>query len=463
MNKTEFSRYTLEAGPDLLIFGQKKNGPRFDVQKMTFEYSRASSDGTFDKKKCRDVVVKYDGEKMSPSVFESKIMERKVGRWETAIRVREGNGGACIFSKWFEKKYLSGSAKSLTNEDSDDLEDSAPIVKLFLGKRRTVDIPQDDESDESDEENEDNEEKESNDDKEHSSAHASNSEHTSSLCALDTDAPPSSPPSKKRAVTVRVHVQGVPERFPEYFSRDLRAGLVRDDSGRVVAVRAALPSVSYNVLRDFFAKHTDEEGLAGFEANDSGLHFSAERVRRVRDDPLGRGVIYSFLEDEGRDQAHRRYYLYDASRAEFIKFCGFDENGQYVGFKKKRAHQSPDCFSDEEVLKKYVLIAKQVETVFATSWRAVLEDQGHVRPPDSRAQILDPEAFFVDCPFPEDDILRCAREVFVAAYKSQADLRKTLAPRVMIRSLRRAITEEERERLVEITKWIVFKTNLLCV
>ena len=254
-----------------------------------------------------------------------------------------------------------------------------------------------------------------------------------------------------------VRVQGVPERFPEHFSRELRAGLVRDDSGRVVAVRAALPSVSYNVLRDFFARHTDEEGLAGFEANDSGLHFSAERVRRVRDDPLGRGVIFSFLEDVGSDDAHRRYYLYDSSRAEFIKFCGFDERGQYVGFKKRRAHQSPDRLSTR-TCSKYVSTANQVKTVFTTSWRAV-RGPGHVRPPDSRAD-LGPRGLLCRLSLSEDDVLRCAHEVFVAAYQSQADLRNT-------RAARRDSVPEELSRTKRGTssgdnEMDSFQTNLLC-
>lgn len=444
MNNSEFSRYTLEAGPDLRIFGQKKNGPRFDVQKMTFEYSQASADGTFDKKKCRDVIVKYDGEKMSPSVFESKIMDRKTGRWETAIRVQEGNGDARIFSKWFEEKHLMGGP-----EKSHFDEDSVPIVRLFLGKRRKMDISQATESDdESDDENDEADE--------HPGAHASDSEPLlTPRLVLDT------PLTKKRAVIVRV--KDVPERFPEYFTKNLREGLVRDDSGRVFSVRAPLPSVSYNVLRDFFARQTDEEGLVGFKENVSGVSFSAERVRRVRDDPLGRGVIYSFLENDGPDRACRRYYLYDSKRAEFIKFCGFDDRGQYVGFKKRRAHQSPDCFSDEDVLKKYVSSADQVKAVFNTSWQAVLEEQGLCPSPDLHAQILDPEAFFINCPFVEDDIFRCAREVFVAAVKTQTDLKKALASRVMIRSLGRTVTDEERGRVAEMTKWMLLKTNLLCV
>lgn len=425
--ETDILQFTLATGPDLRIFGQKKHGPRFDIQKMSFEYSHASSDGTFDKKKCRNPRVRLGGENMSPSVFESKVLQRKVGRWETAIKIQEGEGEARIFSKWFEQKVLCGSAKN-------DTEVAAPIIRLFLGKRPTMEAPQVDEEDLDD---------------------ASDSEQPASPHVLDTDA---APPTKRPRVTVRV--QGLPERFPDYFLGDPRQGLVRD-SGRVVAVRAALPTVSYNVLRDFFARHTDEAGLAGFEANESVVSFSAERVRRVRDDPLGRGVIYSFLEDDGRDQAHRRYYLYDSSRAEFIKFCGFDEKGQYVGFKKRRAHQSPDRFSDEEVLKKYLSCANQVKTVFSNSWCAVLEEQGLIPNGENRAHVLDPKALFVDCPFDEDDILRCAREVFIAAIQSQADLNKTLTTRLIIRSLARAVTDEERSRIAEMTKWMLLKTSVL--
>ena len=174
VQKNEFSVFAIHArsGPRPAHFWAKG---RATIRRAEDDLRilHASSDGTFDKKKCRAVVVKYDGEKMSPSVFESKIMERKVGGWETAIRVREGNGDACIFSKWFEKN-TSGSQQKVFQRGFRRFRGFRSDRQVVSGKATDGRHPSDDESDESDEDNEENEENEA---KEHSSAHASDYEH----------------------------------------------------------------------------------------------------------------------------------------------------------------------------------------------------------------------------------------------------------------------------------------------
>ena len=101
----DYAHYSLTSGPQLKIFGQKKDCPRLDIQSMSFEYLRTSGD-TFDKKSCRNPKVVFEGESMAPSYFEDKILEIKNGRWERTLKIENEAGDSLIFSEWFEKNYL---------------------------------------------------------------------------------------------------------------------------------------------------------------------------------------------------------------------------------------------------------------------------------------------------------------------------------------------------------------------
>ena len=76
-------------------------------------------------------------------------------------------------------------------------------------------------------------------------------------------------------------------------------------------------------------------------------------------------------------------------------------------------------------------------------------------------RVVDLDALQTDCPFEEDDILHKVLEIFVSTVQSRGDIRKTFTTRMIIRSLRRAVTDDERLRVAEIMKWFVIQSNIL--
>jgi hypothetical protein len=254
----------------------------------------------------------------------------------------------------------------------------------------------------------------------------------------------------------------VPTKFPEYLTGGL--GLVRESSGRIVAVRAALPSVSFSTLRLFFANHTDERALMGLVSSEEfQCDSSGGRVCRAGSDPLGRGVIFSFLEDVGRDEARRRYYLYDPSRAEFVKFCGFDGDGAYVGFGKTRAVSSPDALYGTPAFWSYMNNARRFQAAYAISWRAVVED--YVEEDDEEMDPsplfdVDVETAMNDFPF-ETPLSHAVSRFIVEAVKAGGELRKKLTLRRVVRSLGRSVTNDERDHVAEVMRWFLLKLKIV--
>lgn len=428
--------YTLISGPRLSLFGTRPNdGVRREIDSMSFRYVRSGGD-QFVKGDCQDAKVVFAGESMHPSRFESKILGRKVGRWETAVRIQSDDDEPCTFSKWFSAKYLGKTARSMKRASGKPPTDPHREDDVGTpGKSCRSLHPEPSEREEEDGSEEDTD--------------------ADTTARGDDDEVPE---SKRRKVVVRT--RGLPRKFADYLTGDI--GLVRDESGRVVAVRAALPSVSFPTLRQFFAHHTDESALLGLVTNDRPENDPpGDRVVRVGSDPLGRGVIFSFLEDVGRDDARRRYYMYDPSRAEFVKFCGFDGGGSYVGFGKTRACYSPDALKDTTALQAYLQSAERYETAFNTTWRAVVEDHAGAVEESSPAGAVDPDAIMNEFPFEKNQFSCAVADFIFAAVREGGEVRKRLTLRYVVRSLRRPVTKDERFLVMEMMRWLLLKLKVV--
>lgn len=448
--------YALISCPSLRIFGVRpKDGVRHEIESMSFTYVRSAANG-FVKSNCRDAKVVVGGESMTPNTFEKKILERKVGRWETAVRIESDGDESRTFHRWFEETYLGDQGKSMkrastkTNlpNNSEPAPDPAPVVKQ-VAPAEPAEADSAKHGDEGDEHKGTREVESDDDDREKVSPDNKACYDTSSI-GIDL------PPSKRRRVTVRT--RGVPTKFPDYLTGEL--GLVREASGRIVAVRAALPFVSFSTLRLFFANHTDERALMGLVSSEEfECDSSGGRVCRAGSDPLGRGVIFSFLEDVGRDEARRRYYLYDPSRAEFVKFCGFDGDGAYVGFGKTRAVSSPDALYGTAAFRCYLNNARRFQVAYAISWRAVVEDYQDDENPLPVFDV-DTQTAMNDFPF-DTPLSHSVSRFIVEAVKDGGDLRKKLTLRHVVRSLGRSVTNDERVHVAEVMRWLLLKLKVV--
>jgi hypothetical protein len=106
----------------------------------------------------------------------------------------------------------------------------------------------------------------------------------------------------------------------------------------------------------------------GFEMRDA---FS-DRFEMLFEDPLGRGHVFRIEVATSPGSSESRYFLFNITAGEFVKFSGFSETGKYMGFSKTLAANSSDRLRAPESVETYAKCASEYRELYKEAWACIV-------------------------------------------------------------------------------------------
>ena len=153
--------------------------------------------------------------------------------------------------------------------------------------------------------------------------------------------------------------------------RNFRNVLFDKVTGRVVGYITACPIIAVFTLCQFYHAYTSDHMVY---SKPPSLLFS-DRFQFMFDDPLQRGKVFSFDEHDSDGVSRERCYMYDTDGAQFVKFCGFDSSGEYIGLLKAgNVTASAAKLESRAAANTYQMQAIAHKKEYADEWAFIVKD-----------------------------------------------------------------------------------------